>query len=166
MRAAPRSCGRPPRLPILWVVRIACVCMLAAALCGVAQGDPAPGEPKMLKGPYLQDLAPSSITVMWQLDVPAAARLVVEGPGGEKAQEVAAARIAEARISDLAPATRYRYRVEVGGGVWRGEFATAPEVGAEVPFSFVVVGDTRYSADAHRRVVERMAQEVQAFVIG
>jgi len=140
--------------------------MLAAALCSVANADPAPGEPKMLKGPYLQDLAPASITVMWQLETAAPARLVVEGPGGEKAQEVAAARIAEARIADLAPATRYRYRVEVGGAVWRGEFATAPEVGAEVPFSFVVVGDTRYSADAHRRVVERIGQEVPDFVLG
>ena len=136
--------------------------MLVAALCSVAHAD----APRMLKGPYLQDLAPASITVMWQLESPAPARLVVEGPGGEKAQEVPAARIAEARIADLASATRYRYRVEVGGEVWRGEFATAPEVGAEVPFSFVVVGDTRYSADAHRRVVERMAQEVPDFVLG
>jgi len=138
--------------------------MLAVALCGVAQADPR--EHTMLKGPYLQDLAPTSITVMWQLDSPAAARLVVEGPTGEKAQEVEAARIAEARIADLLPATRYRYRVEVEGTVWRGEFATAPEIGAEVPFSFVVIGDTRYSLDAHRRVVERMAQEVPDFVLG
>ncbi len=136
-------------------------CLLVAALCSVAAADP-----KMLKGPYLQDLAPTSITVMWQLDEPTAARLVVEGPAGEKAQEVSSARIAEARIENLAPATRYRYRVEVGKDVWRGEFATAPEVGAEVPFSFVVVGDTRYSLDAHRRVVERMAQEVPDFVLG
>lgn len=120
----------------------------------------------MLKGPYLQDLAPTSITVMWQLDEPAAAHLVIDGPGGERAQEVSSARIAEARIENLAPATRYRYRVEVGAAVWRGEFATAPDVGAEVPFSFVVVGDTRYSVDAHRRVVERMAQEVPDFVLG
>ena len=35
--------------------------MLAAALCGVAQADPR--EHTMLKGPYLQDLAPTSITV-------------------------------------------------------------------------------------------------------
>ncbi|MBA3454533.1 MAG: hypothetical protein H0T42_15695 [Deltaproteobacteria bacterium] len=147
-------------------MRIACACMLVAALCSAAQGNPAITDPKMLKGPYLQDLAPSSITVMWQLEVPAVARLVVEGPAGEKAQDIPAARIAEARINELAPATRYRYRVEVGGEVWRGEFATAPEVGAEVPFSFVVVGDTRYSADAHRRVVERMAQEVPDFVLG
>ena len=40
--------------------------------------------PKMLKGPYLQDLAPTSITVMWQLDEHAPAQLVVDGPGGQR----------------------------------------------------------------------------------
>jgi predicted phosphodiesterase len=126
----------------------------------------ASAEPKMLKGPYLQDLAPTSITVMWQLEPPAAATLIVDGPGGERRQPVEAARIVEARIEDLKPASRYRYRVEVAGSTFSGEFATAPEVGAEVPFSFVVVGDTRYSADAHRRVIQRMAQEVPDFVLG
>ena len=120
----------------------------------------------MLKGPYLQDLAPTSITVMWQLERPAPARLVVTGPGGERAQEVGPAKIVEARVTGLAPASRYRYHVEVAGEVWKGEFATAPEVGAEVPFSFVVLGDTRYSTDAHRRVIERVSQEVPDFVLG
>ena len=120
----------------------------------------------MLKGPYLQDLAPRSITVMWQLQRAAVAKLTINGPGGERTQEVSAQRIAEARLENLQPASRYRYTVEVDGKTWAGEFATAPEVGTDVPHSFVVMGDTRYSVDAHRRVVERMAQEVPDFVLG
>src|SRR5687768_6573869 len=108
---------------------------------------------RMLKGPYLQDLAPTSITVMWQLATPAAARLFVEGPGGTRTLNVGPARISEATVTGLTAATRYRYRVESGEGQWTGEFATAPELGSDVPHSFVVLGDTRYSADAHRRVV-------------
>jgi hypothetical protein len=122
--------------------------------------------PHMLKGPYLQNLAPTSITVMWQLDQAAPARIAVDGPGGPRTIDVAAARIAEATIDHLAPSSRYRYRVETAGHSWTGEFATAPEVGADVPFSFIVVGDTRSGIDAHRRVVERIAQEVPDFVLG
>ena len=138
--------------------------MLVAATA-VAHADE-PRAPRMLKGPYLQDLAPTSITVMWHLDQAAPAHVVVEGPGGPRSIEVAAARIGEATIDQLTPSSRYRYHVEAGGQSWQGEFATAPEVGTDVPFSFIVMGDTRNGADAHRRVVERMAQEVPDFVLG
>jgi acid phosphatase type 7 len=132
----------------------------------VALATGARAEPRMLKGPYLQDLAPTSITVMWQLDEAKPARLVVTGRGGERAMDVAGARIAEARITGLEPASRYRYRVEVAGKTWDGEFATAPPVGKDAPFTFVVLGDSRYGAEPHRRVVERMSQEVPDFVLG
>jgi len=144
-------------------VRIACVAALLVTVAhGVAHGD----APRMLKGPYLQDLAPTSITVMWQLDQAAPARIVIDGPGGERAIDVAAARIGEATIDRLVPSSRYRYRVEAAGQAWRGELSTAPEVGTDVPFAFIVVGDTRSGMDAHRRVVERIAQEVPDFVLG
>jgi hypothetical protein len=120
----------------------------------------------MLKGPYLQDLAPTSITVMWQLDEPMPAKLTVSGPGGERKQAVGAAHIAEARIDGLEPASRYRYRLAVGSETWEGEFATAPPAGKDVPFSFIVIGDSRNGIEQHRRVIERVAQEVPDFVLG
>jgi 3',5'-cyclic AMP phosphodiesterase CpdA len=120
----------------------------------------------MLKGPYLQNLAPTSITVMWQLDHAAPARVIVEGRGTTRVVDVAGARIGEATIDRLVPSSRYRYRVEAGGQTWRGELTTAPEVGADAPFSFIVLGDTRSGVDGHRRVVERVAQEVPDFVVG
>lgn len=126
----------------------------------------AAAAPKMLKGPYLQDLAPTSITVMWQLDEPVPAKLIVTGPSGERTIDVPGDHIAEARIDGLQPSTRYRYRVELDGQSWDGEFATAPPIGKDVPFQFVVVGDSRNGLEQHRRVVERMAQEVPDFVLG
>ena len=135
---------------------------MLGAVAPRAQAD----APRMLKGPYLQNLAPTSITVMYVLDAPSPAKLVIDGPGGRRIQEVAPARIAEATVEGLAPASRYRYRVEVGTAEWHGDFATAPEVGKDVPFSFVVIGDTRDNTDAFRRVVDRMAQEVPDFVLG
>src|SRR5438874_12366272 len=95
----------------------------------------ASAAPKMLKGPYLQDLAPTSITVMWQMDDLVPAKLVIEGPGGPREQDVPPDHIVEARVDGLQPATRYRYRVESSGQTWVGEFATAPTAGKDVPFS-------------------------------
>jgi hypothetical protein len=138
------------------------------ALGGVAAADGL----RMRKGPYVQNLAATSITVMWQVEPPQPARLVLMGPGlgGDNGQtrvlEVAAARVAEADLEELRPATRYRYRVEIGEQSWQGELATAPEVGAAVPFSFIVMGDSRSNAEAHRRVIERVSQEVPDFILG
>ena len=97
-----------------------------------------------------------------------AARQAVRDRAGRRARtiDVAGDRIVEARIDALQPSSRYRYRVEVGDQKWEGEFATAPPVGKDVPFSFVVVGDSRNGVEQHRRVIERMSQEVPDFVLG
>jgi predicted phosphodiesterase len=120
----------------------------------------------MLKGPYLQNLAPTSITVMWQLDEELPAKLVLTGPDGEHTADVPAQHVVEAHVEGLLPATRYRYRVEVGSAAWDGELATAPKVGDDVPFSFIVLGDSRNGLEQHRRVVERASQEVPDFILG
>ena len=143
----------------------ACLVLALLARSGSARAQ------RMMKGPYVQNLAPTSITVMWQLEPQQAARLIVTGPGAgggsnERAIDVPATRISEVELEELAPATRYRYRVEVGDKAWEGELATAPEHGAQVPFSFIVLGDSRSNAEAHRRVIERVSQEVPDFILG
>lgn len=136
------------------------------AVAMVATARPADAAPKMLKGPYLQDLAPTSITVMWELDEERPAKLVITGPSGTRTQAVAAARVAEARIDHLEPSARYRYRVTVGDQSWDGEFSTAPPVGKDVPFAFSVVGDSRDGIEPHRRIIDRMAQQEFDFILG
>ena len=142
-----------------WLCALAATCLTAVATTVTA-------APKMLKGPYLQDLAPTSITVMWEMDEEVPAKLTINGPGGERTIEVGPNHIVEARLDKLAPASRYRYRVTVGDGTWEGEFATAPPDGTDVPFEFVVYGDSRNGVEQHRRVIDRVAQEVPDFVLG
>ena len=142
------------------------------AICASRTASVEAGAARMLKGPYLQNLAPNSMTIMWQLEPAQGATVEIEGPGADgnaaplRTIVVAKARIAEARITDLAPATRYRYRVRAGDQTWAGEFATAPVVGSNSPFSFIAFGDSRENAGAHRRVIERIAQEVPDFLVG
>ncbi len=132
----------------------------------VGLGQIADAAPRMVKGPYLQDLGSTSITVMWELDEERAAKISVTGPSGTRTQHVAAARFAEARLEQLQPSSRYRYRVAIGDKVWDGEFATAPPPGKDVPFSFAVVGDSRGGMEPHRRVVDRILQDVPEFILG
>jgi hypothetical protein len=138
------------------------------ALCALAICVPASAmaAPRMLKGPYLQDLAPTSITVMWEMDEEVPATLTINGPGGERTIDVKPDHIVDARLEKLQPASRYRYKVTVGDATWEGEFATAPPAGKDVPFEFVVYGDSRNGVEQHRRVIERVAQEVPDFVLG
>src|SRR5580692_429431 len=103
----------------------------------------ASAAPRMLKGPYLQNVAPDAITIMWQLDEPVPASLVITGPNGARAVDVNADRVAEVRVDKLQPATKYHYEVTIGDQRWNGDFATAPAAGSTGPFSFVVFGDTR-----------------------
>lgn len=147
-------------------VRFARFAAWIAVAVSAATMQIASAAPRMLKGPYLQDLAPTSITVMWELDEPQAAHIAVTGPGGTRVQNVATARIAEARLDNLQPSSRYRYRVTIDDKTWDGEFATAPPAGKDVPFSFAVMGDSRGGIEQHRRVIDRMSQEVPDFVLG
>lgn len=70
----------------------------------------------------------------------------------------------EIRIEGLRPGQRYHYIVEAGGERQGGEFATAPSY--PEPFAFVVYGDSRGNAHAHRTVIERVRREVPDFVLG
>src|SRR5688572_17394386 len=112
---------------MLVMVRAIAIISVVACMTGSALA-----ETKMLKGPYLQDLAPESITVMWQLETAKAAKLTVTGPGGEKVQTIDPTRIGEAKVEGLSPSSRYRYRVEIESTSWEGEFATAPPIGKDV----------------------------------
>jgi hypothetical protein len=140
--------------------------MVAATLLGasgVASAD------QLKKGPYVQNVTPNSITVMWHADPSAGAKVIVEGPGlpeSGASYDAPRERIPEVEIAGLRPATRYRYRLEIGDKRYPGEFNTAPEVGSTAPFSFVVFGDTRSNAEAHRRVMDRAAAEVPDFLLG
>jgi hypothetical protein len=118
------------------------------------------------KGPYIQNAAPTSITILFETSEPLPGKIVVTGPDGT--HEVAAPEGTrhEVTVDGLTPATRYRYSVIVRDAHQDGELTTAPEPGTDAPLMFVVYGDTREYADSHRRVMERIRGEVPDFLLG
>lgn len=142
---------------------------LATGLCALLLLGAAPadaGKEQLKKGPYLQNVAPTSISIMWETSSAEPATLHVTGPGVDKTIEVKAARRQEVEVTGLAPSTRYSYQVTVGDRVQSGELATAPEEGSQSPFTFVVYGDTRSQMGPHRRITERVRDEVPDFLLG
>lgn len=115
------------------------------------------------KGPYLQNVSKTSVTIMWQSTGGTPGRVTLF-TDPEQVFDSEAEEVHEVLLAGLEPAHRYRFRVDSAGKSFEGDFATAPEAGA--PFSFVVFGDSRSNANAHSRVVERVRQEVPDFLIG
>ncbi len=109
------------------------------------------------KGPYLQEVAPDSVAILWQTD--AAAESVVQyGIGTPEANSVADTSLAtlhRVTLTGLAPGVVYAYTVTSGPASQTGAFRTAPR--ADQPFRFVVYGDTRTGADVHRQVAAAIA---------
>lgn len=138
------------------------ITVLSALCAGPVAGGAVLAGP-FVKGPYLQNLTPRSVTVMWEAERPAPAvvTLLVRPP---RRIEVPAEEIAETVIEGLAPGTRYGYAVELAGQRVVGEFATAPEPTS--PYRFIVFGDSRSNPSSHRRVVERIRGEVPDFLLG
>jgi hypothetical protein len=136
------------------------VAALIALTCSgaVVAADPDP----FVKGPYLQNVTRSSVTVMWESAVETRGQVtVLTDPPMTVDSELA--QIHEVVIDGLEPGRRYRYRVRAGSGERVGELATAPE--SDAPYSFIVFGDSRSNAAAHRRVVERIRREVPDFLL-
>ncbi len=115
---------------------------------------------RILAGPYIMHTTPTSTVIMWETDLPSTSE-VFYGLAAPVEKRVAAkgeATIHEVRITGLTPGTIYFYQVRsrtAAGGVVRSKlysFKTAP--GREVPFTFVVVGDTRTYPKRFQRICE------------
>ncbi len=129
------------------------VCLLVPAL---ATAGP------FRKGPYLQNVSRTEITVMWESSRSTTGEVRLLG-ASPRTIPAPADTIHEVVIDGLSPGHRYPYEVECEGEVQRGEFATAPA--ATAPFSFVVFGDSRTNVSNHRRLVARVRREVPDFIL-
>ena len=134
-----------------------------AAWCARAEAG---GGGPFRKGPFLQSVTPTAVTVVWESSEELPGRVHLLGRDGaiQASFDAPSGEIHEVVIDHLEPGRRYRYRVECAGKSEDGELATAPESGA--PFSFVVFGDSRDNIASHQRVVERVRHEVPAFILG
>lgn len=140
-----RAADKPMRRLLL--IAISAVTALTAA-------DP----PDLYIAPYLQNVTPDGITVMWETVEPIIG--VVEygryGTFENKAQETEARKLHEIRISGLDAATTYNYRVRYGGNLLpAASFTTAPTPGTE-NWRFVVYGDNRSNPETHTRNVQQI----------
>jgi MYXO-CTERM domain-containing protein len=120
------------------------------------------------KGPYLQSLARDGVTVKVELESAAPASLAVFAAGTER--RVAGADSLESRdfhalrATGLDPGTTYDYRVTSGAERSDlGHFTTAPI--ADVPFRFLVYGDSRSDHAAHGAITRALLGAPGDFLI-
>jgi len=140
--------------PVLAVV-------LAVALVPVSAA-----EADIIKGPYLQQLTPTSIVIMWETDSAAGSRVDfgLAAPDESYVEDPTLVTIHEMQLTGLTPDTPYYYTVtsdEVTSP--QSTFATAPET--ERSFRFVAYGDTRTDAGAHAAVIQAIIASEPEFVL-
>lgn len=119
---------------------------LGAASCLNAQE-------KLVGGPYVVGADQRSATVVWIVEEGRATL----GTAPDKLDTTGVAlRARKATFTGLAADTRYFYNV-TGGENGKGSFKTAPR--GDVPFQFVVYGDTRTRHDVHRQVINGILKQ-------
>jgi hypothetical protein len=104
------------------------------------------GEPRIVRGPYLQALFHDTVEIRWITDLETEGRVTVEGPDGETFDVSVDDELRYRVVIDgLRPRTEYTYRIHDGDDVLaansRLRFRTAPLPG-EGSFRAVVVGDS------------------------
>ncbi|WP_235809569.1 NosD domain-containing protein [Methanofollis ethanolicus] len=145
----------------------------------VDQYEVLPPVPEVQWGPYLTGTTTNGTTINWKTEIPAAGMVEYAAEAyftehGKYDRNVSAAGeevLRHVSLTDLAPDTRYHYRVHAGRNVSADlTFRTFPESG---PCTFIVYGDTQEQIsdftqlERHKLVADRIAAEEQdaAFVV-
>jgi MYXO-CTERM domain-containing protein len=139
---------------------------LSAALLAACQGPPPAGALRgaldtvaVTRGPYLQAITPTQVTVRWRVTPPAAGRLsygTAPGQMGSVMDDPAVATDHSLTLTGLAPGTSYHYTVgtpaqALAGGDAGFPFVTPPAAGSTGATRFWVLGDSGTgNADAAR----------------
>jgi 3',5'-cyclic AMP phosphodiesterase CpdA len=142
---------------------LATVVTVVTALVGCAR-DAHAGP--VSKGPWLQGLSTTEVTIKLELREPSQVTVTVTGPKGPATRSSQTKQRLQALFLDgLEPSTSYGYvvRDEAGATLGEGSFTTAPSDGRA--FSFLAYGDSRTDPDAHRAVVEAMRRVPSDFLV-
>lgn len=114
---------------------------------------------EIIAGPYLQDVKPDGITIMWETDTPATSMIEYGETGiteqGCEYEEKTT--IHEVLLRGLKEETRYRYRI-TSGKAQSKEYQFKTAVKQDTPFRFVVWGDSRTNIAKHKEVANAIAQ--------
>ncbi len=117
-------------------------------------------QKKIAIGPYVQNMSYGSVTLSWST---LEGSVKVVSPDGQT-MSLPKYEQHEIRLTRLQPNTTYQYDVlGDGSDEGKGSFTTFPK-GIE-PFKFVVLGDTRSRHDVHQKIVNKIIDEKQLFVV-
>jgi len=120
----------------------------------------------IIKGPYLQNVTQTAVTVCWASDVDEAGAVGITAVSGGTAisgKDKEATRLHKVRVVGLSPNTHYNYTVACGADKASGTFPSA--VTADKPFRFVAYGDNRGDPTVHASILAGMLKFDPAFVI-
>ncbi len=110
--------------------------------------------------PYLQNVTTEGITILWRSAAKGVGEVTLTGPDGEvrRFTEAGAAQDHRIRLSDLHPATTYRYAVaQAGKPVWTSTLTTARPRGQN-GFTFGVMGDMGKGSPEQFAIAKQLAQ--------
>ena len=119
----------------------------------------------LTRGPYLQRLTTSGVTIVWNTDLPAACSLAIRPLGGTASVIVGAIdTVCAIPVTDLAPGTRYAY-VPRADGIPLGAESVFRTDDPGRPFSFLVVGDSGTIGVHQAAVRDRMLETPADFLL-
>ena len=151
------------------MIRVMCVraTLLAVACTGLACSLGATQGGELYLSPYLQNVTPTSITVMWETTgiIVGTVEFGENDRFDREASDTEARTIHEVHLTGLDPGTTYSYRVRFGDQVVSpASFTTAPPPGT-ANWRMVVYGDNRSNPDTHARNVEQIMKLDPGLVI-
>lgn len=118
----------------------------------------------VFRGPYLNNVTPDAVTVIWESPTPTTG-VVRYGLSGALSSSVGSTtpsthhEVRLTGLSAIAPSgSELAYELEVQGTIYPGRFKTA--VVGNAPFSFIVYGDNRSSPAQHQVVIDALLQEM------
>lgn len=140
----------------------AAAALLTLAIAGSARAA------TFTKGPYLQALGPTGVTVKLELSEAQAAKVEVFAAGSDKPVASGASDgssyFQAVRLDGLTAGTAYEYRVtSASTEAVSGRFTTAPA--GDPPFRFLVYGDSRTDPAAHAVVTRNLEKAPGEFLI-
>ncbi len=142
------------------------VCLWVAATFAPVVGWAQWGQVHITKGPYLQDVTPSSIVVMWETNVPADSTVSYTDPAGfgGTVPEKSSGRMHRVRLTGLTPGTRYEYRV-ASGGIASGPYSFKTAPAGDQAITFVAYGDNRSGIEKHQRIAAQIRRVEPDFIL-
>jgi hypothetical protein len=113
----------------------------------------------LTRGPFLQQPAPDSVTVVWHTDAPSDSAVdygVDTNYASGTTADAALVRVHAVTLTGLNPGTEYLYRIRSGGVTLHEHQVLRTPSGPDQPYRFVVIGDFGYREPATKTIADRV----------